>query len=500
MAIKLIYKDEIPGVAEGATVNISVEAENFSVPALLPFGANTGGIATLEPNGWGLTRDYKVKGNQSFGFWSSEISDENGNFINPPVFVVKLDAQYIVSGITLGFSAETGDYCKEVTVILYQGDNIIFADSFTLNEALFDIELDNSTAFDRLAVSINKTNLPYRRAKLELLKIGITRTISGNELISTNMICETNLVSDTLSVNVLDAEFQAKRETNIVFQKKQAIEVYNDDELLGVFYIDSGNRKGETRYSFSANDAIGLFELYEYHPSYRNGDGIWFEDTPVVNILDNILGGILPYELSDDLKTKTLRGYCKGGTIRDALSQVAFSIGAAVDTSGGIIKIFKPQQGRGILPEETFIDGSIEVAEIITGVTVMAYDIYNKHPADSNDTPFVQTPLGAYKYYTYSATSTNPDIPTYTTLNNLMYKEIYLISSQAQAQEIADGILAYYMRRNKYTFSHVDKGQQVGDHVTGVLPWGESTSGTILKKSIKHSGITVSETTLLLDD
>ena len=501
MAIKLIYKDEIPGVAEGATVNVSVEAENFSDPSLLPFGADTGGIATLEPNGWGLTRDYKVKDGQKFGFWSSEISDENGNFENPPVITVTLDAKHILSGITLGFSQTTNEYCKEATITAYNENVIVFEKNAIIDSVYYDVEFKGGITLDKFTISINKTNIPFRRAKLELVKAGITRPITSSNIEVVNIIDEVNLIADQIPRNVLDATFRTPKQTNIVFQNGQNIGLYQRNELIGDYYIDKGNQDGHTVYSVSASDKLGELENHTYNPSYKSGDGIWFDYVPATEVVKNILGDKFTFELSPELQGETLKGYCQEGTVSEAIRQVAFALGAYIDVSDNVIKLgkFKTIVESEIPAVEIFNGGSIENIEMVTAVNVWGCDIRNVHPSDASESNYVQTPNGAYKYTGFSRTVSNPNKAENSLPNALRYTS-YLISSAEQAQKVASYIMSVKQRQRKYTFYHIDRGQQVGEHVKCYLPWGEPTSGIIVKKSIKFSGITVSETTVLLDD
>lgn len=508
MAIKLIYKDEIPGVAEGATVAVSVETENFANPALLPFGAETGGIATLEPNGWGLTHDYKVKDKQNFGFWSSEISDNEGNFTNPPVITITLDAQYLVTGFSLWFSPDTGDYCSKINTVLYQGETAVYSADFSINSTTYDMEIKGGIVFDKMVVTLSKTNNPKRRAKLELLKIGITRLIAGKDIVSVNSLSEIDPISDSIPSNTLDATFRMAKSTDVFFQKKQTVELYDNNELIGVFYIEEGRQDGETTYSLSANDVIGALDSRNYKPSYGNtntesyGDGIWTVKTPVGNIVAEILGDEFPFELSPDLVGQTMSGYLPRESKKDAIKRVAFALGACVDTSGVRgVKIFKPQRGTDIPAHEVFNDGNIEVSELITEVTLKVYDVYMNEGYKKDKELSFESETGAYMAYNYyEATAQNPNVPAGAYGNQIQYDECYMISSKEQTQELTDNILSHYMRRKKYTFRHVDKGQRVGDYVSTVLPWGEPVSGIIVRKKLTYSGITVSETTMLLDE
>lgn len=501
MAIKLIYKDEIPGVAEGATVSVAVETENFSTPSVLPFGVNTGGIATLEPNGWGLTYDYKVKDGQTFGFWSAEISDENGNFENPPVLILTLDAKHILSGITLGFSPETNEYCKEVSVVLYSEENVVYADNLSINDTYYDIEFKGGITLDKIKVSVNKTNFPYRRAKVELLKAGITRAIPSTNIEAVNLINEIDLISEQIPRNVIDATFYTPKQTNIVFQNAQNIEFYQENKIVGNYYIDKGQQDGHTVYSVSASDRMGLLEAYQYYPSYREGDGIWFDYVPATEIMKNILGDMFGFELSPELQEIKLRGYCQEGTMSEAICQVAFALGAFIDVSSDLIKLSKVKTTvESEIPiTETFRNGTLENIDMVTNVSVGGCEIRNVHPEDSYHPNYVQTPNGAYVYIGFSAVASNPNKAENSLTNSLRYTS-FLISSSEQAQNVADYIMSIKQRQRKYTFSHIDRGQRVGEYVKCYLPWGEPTSGIIVKKASKYSGIAVSETTVLLDN
>lgn len=533
MAIKLIYKDEIPGVAEGATVAVSVEPENFSTPSLLPFGANTGGIATLEPNGWGLTHDYKVKGRQSFGFWSSEISDSEGNFTNPPVIKVQLDSQYLITGVTLWFSPDTGDYCSVVNIIWYQGDTVIRNEDFAVDGAAYEIEaLGEMDLFDKVVVTLKKTHLPNRRAKLEMFKMGIIRHIDGTELETVNIIREIDLIGDTLPSGVLDASFLAPRESNIVFQNKQVVEVYNDDELLGEYFINSGQRESETRYSFSATDYTSMLSDMAYAPSDDPGDGMWFVgsssslNTSARDILDVVFDGVVPYTISDDLINKHLFGYISHGSKLDALRQVLFALDACADFSNPTegIKIYRPSTAYTIPPTETYNDGIIEMGEFVESVTVWWYyfrnerpgaldgvsgEYWNKHPL-GYWSGAVQTDSGIW-YCNKGTATVSRQLPANVHGKHLVFDGCYLtpfttkdsdeLIEQAQilAKAKAERILEYYSRRKKYTFSHVHHSEEVGGKASAVLPWGNTVTGDIIKMNLSFSGITKSETTMLLN-
>jgi hypothetical protein len=59
--------------------------------------------------------------------------------------------------------------------------------------------------------------------------------------------------------------------------------------------------------------------------------------------------------------------------------------------------------------------------------------------------------------------------------------------------------MAYYQRRNKYSFKHILNGQKTANRYTATLPWDGVESGHITKMTVTTSNITVSDTEMLLD-
>lgn len=491
MAVKLIYGDIALGAAEDATVT-QTGAGEFSAPELLPFGVSTGAVATCELNGWGLSHDYKVKGGQQFALWSSAKSNAGCVFAAPPSITLDFSEQFTATGLTIRFSPLANEYCRKIFVVWYQGNTVKDSGTFYPTEANFVLE-NTVEAFDKIVISLDETNLPDRRAKIEYIGIGVVREFDGEELTGASVIHEIDLISNTVPINVLDASFHSSTDTDYIFQKKQAVEAYDDDKLIGTYYIESGERTGTRDYNISCQDAIGALDLDTY------GGGLWLTDTPITNILNDIIGGTFLLDISADLTNATLRGHIPECTKREALQQVAFALGACVDTSGTAkIKLFLPPAGEGeeIPSRETYTGGKVSTSDMVTEVNVTAYNIIDKRPGERDEA--IEFDGEEYVYTTEIRTARNPNVTAGALENKVDVSDCYLINS-SNAQARADAILAYYMRREIYSFSHVVNGQQLADRATVSLPWDGTASGNILKMKITVTGITVSETEFLLD-
>ena len=491
MGVKLIYKDVALGADEDAEVT-ATEAESFSDVGKIPFGLETPAIATAELNGWGLTHDYQVYDDHRVAFWSKERSGADCYFNSPPTITLTFDQQYTSTGLTVRFSPATMDYCTEIGVTWYQNGVVKHSGTYYPDTPLYVIA-DTAEAFDKLVFTFAKTNLPGKRLKIEQLVIGVIREFEGDELTGANFLHEISPISDTVPVNVLDATFHSKDDVDFVFQRKQPVEGYNGDELIGVYYIESGKRTGARDYSIACSDLLGVWDIEEY------SGGIWITDTALTSILAAVFGDVKYFDISPEYASSTLRGFIEPGTKRTALQQIAFALGAVVDTSGtDKVKIYPVPTGTGetIPAEKTYIGGSVDVADKVTEVTVTAYVIFDERPTDNQES--IEFNGVKYRYYTDTKHAYNPDTISTDLPNKVKFAGAYLVNL-SNAQSLADKIMVYYMRREKYAFKHVVNGQKTGSRATAALPWGGETSGNITKMSISVTGITVSDTEMLLD-
>ena len=238
---------------------------------------------------------------------------------------------------------------------------------------------------------------------------------------------------------------------------------------------------------------MGVWDIEEY------GGGIWFTDTPVTDILTDVFGDLYFFDIAPEYSASTLRGYIAPGTKREALQQIAFALGAVVDTSAtNKVRLYPMPTGTGaaISAAKTYVGGAVDVADKVTEVTVTAYVIFDERPTDNQES--VELNGVKYRYYTDTKHAYNPDTIASDLPNKVKFDKSYLVNL-SNAQTLADNIMAYYMRRDKYAFKHVMDGQKLGDRATATLPWNDEVSGNITKMSITVTGLTVSETEMLLD-
>lgn len=493
MSVMVRYKDVALGADRNATVTTTAKAA-FSDVSQIPYGVNPPALATCELNGWGLSPEYKARKSQNIAFWSNNLSGEDCVFENVPTITIEFTEQYTTTGITIQFAPGSVDYCRKVSVYWYQGGEIKEQADFFPTTPLFVLN-KTVVAYDKLVFEFKETNLPRKRCKIEGIIIGVLRDFDTRELTSLKAIHEIDLVSATVPINVLDANIHGTDEVDYIFQKKQPVEAYDNGGLIGVYYIDKGERTGRFDFTISCKDLIGLLDLVTYD------GGLWLTDTPLETVLNDVFGGLYEFDIDPAYKDSTLRGYiAPGKKQREALQHIAFALGAVVDTSGTHkIRIFPPAyvESEHISEKETYTGGKITTSDTITGVELVAYDIEDARPAD--DETSIEFKKVKYRYTSKPVTVSNPNSVSSDPENIKKFDGCWLVNT-SNAQSLAYRLMAHYQKRNKYAFKHVLSGQQSAGRYTARLPWGGVSVGNITKMTVTTSNITVSDTEMLLDE
>lgn len=483
MSVKIVYKDIAVGADDDASIS-STAAQSFSQVSSLAHGAPTPELSTLELNAWLLNKKKKIITDEKVGFWSEEMSDENCSFSpeSPPILTVLFDEQYTSLGISLVFNPVSGDYCPSITVRWYQSGTLLAEQDFSPNSTEYFCQ-KTVEHYNRVDIQLNKTNLPYRYAKLSKVLFGITRIFLRDELKSVQITEAIDPISSELSINKMNFSLESRQEIDYIFQQLQPIYAYNGDVLIGAFYIESSSRTGKAAYDISCNDAIGILDN-ETVPAAM------YTNKNVRELIEEILDGKFELELAEELEDETVTGYLPRGTKRNALHQIAFAIRAVVDTSGTeAIKVFRPQMldSKIIPPERTYIGSSVSRSAIVTAVKVTSHSYSTSgsgDPIEVNGTTYYDTKT--------VTTINNPNITASDKQNVIEITDATLVTP-ANVSAVAQHVYDYYMRRNVNRTKIVVNDESPGDYVTTSLPWGGTITGTITTMNMTLSGIVAAD-------
>jgi hypothetical protein len=321
----------------------------------------------------------------NIGYISNSISSSTGEFTTDPMLEITFTEKYISVGITLKFNDYSGDYCNLVNIKWYN-DLVLIQDK--------DFEPDSSNYFcsqaveyyNKIVITFNKTSKPFRYAFLTRIDFGLIRNFRSDEAKNVSCVQEISPISEVLSINALNFTIRSKSDIAFIFQKKQKMNLFFDDKLLGVFYVAKGKRTSSTDYAVDATDCVGILDGLTYYGGIF--DGVTFE-----SLVQEIMSDTdIEYIIENVLKTKLIYGYLPILSKRDAIAQACFAVGAIFDTSNNEKVNIVPLQTavtKAIDKSQIFAGSlSIETSDIVTGadVTVHKYSLSEEVAELYNDT------------------------------------------------------------------------------------------------------------------
>lgn len=482
MSVRIVYQDIAAGADEDATVTTQ-DAAQFSDVSLLPFGSERAPIATLEPFSWVLDGSREILDSQPVAFWSTAMSDENGRFETPPQISIDFDERYTSPGIFLTFDPNTGEFCDNVTVAWYHGVTKLYEGRYALTE-VESFCAHTAEAYDRIVITLNSTNLPYRYAKLSKIVFGVARTFLRDELRNVKVTQEVSIISSEVAVNTLNFTLDSRNDVEYMFQFKQPVSAYDGDRLIGVFYINDSKHRAKGLYDVASKDAIGVLDDDPFPAGM-------YVDYPAKQLLEDILGGHFALELDAALSAAAVTGYLPDGSRRQALQQVAFALCAMVDTSGSeAIRVYKDRESspQKLPLSSVYTGGTVATSAIVTSVQVTAHSYSTT--GTGNDTVEVD---GVIYYHTAAVTTiNNPNATASDKANVVEVKDATLVNA-GNVAAVSQHLYNYYTMRDTQNVRIVVGGEKPGDRAAAATPWGTMMNGFITSMRITLSGIAAAD-------
>lgn len=365
------------------TVTASDKQSFIDVQDLALDGVCPAPSATLEKDYWKLDGSYEPfpdsPQNTSWGIWSNSMSDENGIFSVPPVIELSFQNVHKTAGLTFEFCPYGNNYCNHMLIQWYLDDAVIKEAEFY--PAAWRCEYRCTVEkYNKLIITFYSTNEPYRYLKVQNIQHGINEYFSEDEIETASVLEEVDISALELSVNTLEFRLRTANDDFDIFnpkglynllQKKQqlCVEGYVDGGLInfGYFYLDNWNDdEGETE--LTAQDAIGIM-------SNTTFKGNIYEGVKALNVIDEIMNDAgFGYSVDSRIGDMKISGWLPICTHREALQQVAFALGAYVDTSrGGMVRIrFGADEDviYNIGMDRKAVGSSATLKEYISGVSI----------------------------------------------------------------------------------------------------------------------------------
>ena len=518
--LKIVYEDIALGAKENSTA--TAEDKDYYVDM-----ENLKEVTEFPEYALCLPRYAKLDGSfsnvpetmEDMGYVSDSISDETGSFDDPPEIVFTFTQNYSSVGITLRFNDYSEDYCDVVRIRWYRNEEL-------LKEAEYQIGTWEYFCYgvvdyyNKVVISFLHTSRPFRNVFLTGITWGLIRTFRDDEIEDIDCIMEISPLSEEVSINTMNYTIRSKSEYAFEFQKRQKQTLYFDEAILGIFYLKDGSQLGMTRYSVETQDAVGVLDSNQFM-------GGIYVDKLVPDLLGEIMAGEgVAYFLDDTYAAATVSGYLPICTKRAALQQLAFAIGAVVDTSYDRQLYLYPQQTEvsgEFLSKDIFLGLSMDHSDIISGIRLCVHqyvaseessELY-KGPVDGTMKVEFSEPyhslsvsggtLGenganyAYisgdggevtlsgKRYNHSTAPILKENPNITQNKNIAeIKEATLVTA-GNAQDVLERLYDYYSNNESVSFRAVIGEQELGERVNVETGFQGTRTGVITKLDFKFS-------------
>ena len=250
--------------------------------------------AVLEPNHWLLDGtagilSYGYQAQNHVGVANNRFSSNDGNFETPAYIQIQFSGVSILQAISLFFSSNVEDGVpSNFTVDILVDDVVYFTKSFTDNrESKVSIEGFTVNIPNAIRLTITKWSLPYRRARVSEILLGIYEEWQGGMLYSFNCNMQADFSCLSLPYGTLDIamdnklrRFEPRNKAGIFqsIEERQGIESYIGVVLAngaieykkqGVFYQAENGWKTSTNnvtMDWNLVDIIGLVADRTYLP------------------------------------------------------------------------------------------------------------------------------------------------------------------------------------------------------------------------------------------
>lgn len=193
------------------------------------------------------------------GFIGNELSDINGNFQKLPTITVNFSEVHskVIQGVTITWGEAHDEYARDFTVTAYNGDTVVATSTITDNSDGKTIVYMDIVNYDRIVIAISKWCLPYRRARVAEILIGVEKVYSKSDLFSFSHSQEVDPISASLP------------KSEISFSIDNSDGTYNPNNTEGLSKYLMERQEIKSRYGYKLNNKVewidsGTFYISEW--------------------------------------------------------------------------------------------------------------------------------------------------------------------------------------------------------------------------------------------
>ena len=317
-----------------------------------------------------------------WGYWSLTQGEDE-----PPTLRVDFDSAHSSPGLTLTFYEFTDDYPDELLITWhgYEGE-ILFANTYHPDSAKFyaQQQVNNYFAVDITFASMSKAK---RFAKLSRLDHGVEIFFDREQLVAGTLLEEVNPTGAEIPINTLSFDLFSKDPyfsimkpggVYLLLQELQPLKVTGRIDKrtfeMGTYYLEEWNATTDRNLSLKGIDLIGLLDKKTFM-------GGIYSDVRVYDLVRDLFlafdTNVQRYHLDPSLYEIKVSGWLPVCTYREALQQVAFAIGALVDTGrGNLVEIMPTSEDVDLelSLDRKFIGQQLKMEKVVTAVSVVSHE------------------------------------------------------------------------------------------------------------------------------
>lgn len=303
------------------------------------------------------------------GFVSEQLSDENGDFVEPIVFEFNSNETFTSAGLSLRFDEIKNIFATHINIKWYNSNMLLADEDFYPTSANYFCN-KKVEFYNKFVITFYSLSVPQGRLIVNHIEYGLKAEFGADELKSAKVIQEIDPISTSVPINPFDFTIDSKKNIEFSFQTKQPIEVIFNGETKALTFVKNAKRKSKTIWDIKSEDYIGLMDTI-----YFKG-GIYTNKNAIELISEIFEVAKVPYSISSGFEHISVTGYIPYTTCREALMQVIFAMGAVVDTSNSDkVNIFALSQDISQeIPKRRIMQGqSFEDETRVTAVELMSH-------------------------------------------------------------------------------------------------------------------------------
>lgn len=305
--------------------------------------------STLEQNLWLLDGSRKTLPTSDIGecgFVGDVLSANDGAFHDKtPVITIAFTQVHHnpIPGITITWSPIYGEYAEDFVVRAYDGDTLIVEEEVQGNKSTKSVVLMDIEEYDRITISIMRWCLPYHRARIEEIFVGVNKVYSNTHLLHYHHTQNVDPLSTSLP------------KTEVTFSIDNRDGSYNPSNPQGVTKYLMERQEVRTRYGYRTNEngiewiKGGTFYLSEWDAK-PNSMAAEFKARDLLEFMSEIFyegvyneSGTSLYDLAIQLLNKANLPLSNDGTVKwvldDCLKDIYTTAPLPTDTIANCLQL-----------------------------------------------------------------------------------------------------------------------------------------------------------------